>query len=250
MTEKLNLKAKDHLGSSVGKKYFNEKHFTESAPRYDIATRGLSLGQDSYWKRCLIRELPPVEAPFCVDIACGTGDVAFLLADKYSAGEILGVDLTQGMIDLAEDRNTNPRVRFSRQDMGQLALPDHSVDILTGSYAIRNAPDLDETLNEFHRVMKPGGHVAFLDFSKPHTKLLQVLQFWTLKWWGSFWGLVLHGNPEVHGYISASIREFPDRKELARKFAKHGFEIVKSRNFFPGMTAMHLLQALPLPQAR
>jgi len=181
-----------------------------------------------------------------VDIACGTGDVAFLLADRYPAGEILGVDLTQGMIDLAEGRNTNPRVRFSRQDMGRLDLPDHSVDILTGSYAIRNAPDLDETLDEFHRVMKPGGHAAFLDFSKPRSKLFQVLQFWILKLWGSFWGLVLHGNPEVHGYISASIRDFPDRRELARKFDQHGFEIVESRSFFPGMTVLHILKTLPM----
>ena len=245
MTEKINLKAKDHLGSSENKKHFNEKHFTESAPRYDIATRGLSLGQDSYWKRCLIEELPPAEAPYCVDIACGTGDVTFLLADKYDDGKMLGVDLTQEMINISDSRNSNPQVRFSCQDMSHLDLPDHSVDIMTGSYAIRNAPDLDEALEEFHRVMKPSGQLAFLDFSKPSSQLLQFFQYWVLKLWGSFWGLVLHGNPEVHGYISASIRDFPARKELEKKFSKHGFEIVKTRSFFTGMTAIHFLKALP-----
>lgn len=245
MTEKLKLKAKDHIDSSEGKRHFNEKHFSESAPRYDIATRGLSLGQDSYWKKRLVQGLPPIPAPFCVDIACGTGDVAFLLADKYKDGEILGTDLTQGMIDISNARNNKQRVRFSCQDMTHLDVPDHSIDILTGSYAIRNAPDLDECLDEFHRAMKPGGQLAFLDFSKPSSKLAQTFQFWTLKLWGSFWGLVLHGNPEVHGYISASIRAYPANKKLEQKFSEHGFEVVKSQSFFFGMTIIHFLKALP-----
>ncbi|MCF6311977.1 MAG: ubiquinone/menaquinone biosynthesis methyltransferase [Verrucomicrobiales bacterium] len=244
MTEKLKIKAKDHLDSSEGKRHFNQKHFTESAPRYDIATRGLSFGQDAYWKKRLIQGLPELNSPYCVDIACGTGDVTFLLADKYPGGSIRGVDLTQEMIDISNERNQNKLVSFSCQDMSQLDVPDHSIDILTGSYAIRNAPDLDECLSEFHRAMKPGGHLAFLDFCKPSSKFAQSCQFWTLKLWGSFWGLLLHGNPEVHGYISASIKNYPANKELEQKFSDHHFEVVKSQRFFFGMTTIHFLKSL------
>ena len=246
MKEIFNLKAKDHLDSSEGKRHFNEKHFAESAPRYDIATRGLSFGRDASWKRQLIAGLPPMESPTCVDVACGTGDVTFLLAGKYQDGEILGLDLTAEMIEIARQRNQNPNVRFVVRDMSRLALPDHSVDILTGSYAIRNAPDLEQVIREFSLVVNPGGHLAFLDFSKPKGHLAKKIQYLMLKMWGSFWGLVLHGNAEVHGYISSSIRDFPDRKELEALFDRYGFSIEGSRPFFMGMMRLYFLTLLPI----
>lgn len=246
MKEAFNLKAKDHLDSSEGKRLYNEKHFAESAPRYDMATRGLSFGRDSSWKRHLIAGLPSMDHPTCVDVACGTGDVTFLLAEKYQDGEILGFDLTAEMIEIANRRNQHSRVRFAVQDMSRLSLPDHSVDILTGSYAIRNAPDLEEVIREFSRVVKYGGHLAFLDFSKPKGRLARKAQYLMLKLWGSFWGLVLHGNPEVHGYISSSIRNFPDHEQLEALFNRCGFSIEKSRPFFMGMMRLYFLTLLPL----
>ena len=246
MTQVFHLNAKDTLDSSEGKRLYNEKHFAESAPRYDIATRGLSFGRDASWKRHLIEGLPAMDRPVCVDVACGTGDVTFLLAGKYQDGEILGVDLTAEMINIARQRNQNPNVRFAVRDMSRLALPDHSVDILTGSYAIRNAPDLEEVIREFRRVMKPGGHLAFLDFSKPKGRLAKKIQYLMLKIWGSFWGLVLHGNPEVHGYISSSIRDFPDHEQLQILFKRCGFGIEKSRPFLMGMMRLYFLTLLPI----
>ncbi|MCB1062866.1 MAG: ubiquinone/menaquinone biosynthesis methyltransferase [Verrucomicrobiae bacterium] len=242
-TEKFSLRAQDHLGTSDGKKHFNEKHFAESAPRYDIATRALSFGQDAAWKRKLIASLPAIAAPVCVDVACGTGDVTFLLAERYGDGEFIGVDLTQEMIDLANQRNQLPTVRFECGEMSQLTMPDASVDILTGSYAIRNAPDLREALAEFRRVLKPGGTLAFLDFSKPDSAFFQGIQFQLLRFWGGLWGLLLHGNPEVHGYISKSLRTYPDAKTLEATFVECGFEIRSSKKHFGGMMMQYLLSA-------
>lgn len=233
----------EHLDSAERKRYFNEKHFAESARHYDLVTRVLSFGQDYTWKHFLVEELQPVAAPFCVDIACGTGDITFLLAEKYADGEVLGIDLTQEMLDLAENRNINSHVRFSLQDMNHLDLPDASVDVLTGGYAIRNAPDLGETLREFRRVLKPGGQMAFLDFSKPVAKPLQFIQYWAMKIWGGFWGLLLHGNPEVHGYISASLLAYPDMARLEKIFLDHGFTIERSRGFLSGMTRVYFLKS-------
>ena len=172
-------------------------------------------------------------------------DVALLLAGKYPDGEIEGIDLTPAMIGLAEKRKGTTAVRYRCGDMTSLDLPDESVDVLTGSYAIRNAPDLEVTLAEFGRVMKCGGWAAFLDFSKPTGAWRQKFQYWTLKVWGGFWGLVLHGNPEVHGYISSSIRNFPDREELERTFARHGFRMERSRPFLFGMMMLYFLRYLP-----
>ena len=243
MSEKFDLKASEHLGSSEGKKHFNEEHFAESAVHYDFVTQVLSFGQDYVWKHYLVEGLDLVESPFCLDIACGTGDITFLLAERFPGGEILGADLTQEMLDLAENRNITSHVSFSKQDMNHLELADNSVDILTGGYAIRNAPDLGETLDEFRRVLKPGGQMAFLDFSRPVAKPLQFIQYWAMKIWGGLWGLLLHGNPEVHGYISASLLAYPDMKKLEAIFLDHGFKIERSRGFLSGMTRVYFLKS-------
>lgn len=163
----MTLNAAEHLVSSEGKRHFNEVHFAESAPRYDLATRGLSLGQDAAWKRILVAALPDLDAPVCLDIACGTGDVAFQIAERFPDAEVHGIDLTPDMIEIAKRRGARSRVSFSVGDMSHLDFADASIDLITGSYAIRNAPDLDETLQEFARVLRPGGWAAFLDFSKP-----------------------------------------------------------------------------------
>lgn len=238
----MTLDAVEHLGSSDGKRHFNACHFTESAPRYDIATRGLSLGRDASWKRALIASLPEVENPVCLDLACGTGDVAFQLADRYREGTVHAIDLTPAMIELAKRRDEGGRIRFRVGDMADLAFADGSIDLVTGSYAIRNAPDLGEALREIHRVLKPGGRAAFLDFSKPRGRLAQACQYHLLRWWGGFWGLVLHGNPRIHGYISASLRDFPDDEALVDLFESLQFTRGISRPLFGGMMRLHVLQ--------
>lgn len=243
MKTRFDLRARDHLGTSEGKRVFNEKHFAESAGRYDFATRALSLGQDASWKRALVAGLPDRESPVCLDIACGTGDVAFLLADRYGKGEFIGIDLTREMIDIARERNSHPSIRFECGDMSRLPLEDDSVDILTGSYAIRNAPDLSTTLEEFRRVVRPGGTLAFLDFSKATGALGAAFQYRLLQFWGGLWGLLLHGNPEIHGYISKSLRTFPEPPALEQHFREAGFEIDRSTSFFGGMMKLYFLTA-------
>jgi len=241
-TERFRLHARDFLGTPDGKKHFNEKHFAESAPRYDIATRGLSLCQDHSWKRKLIAALPQLNTPTCVDVACGTGDVTFMLAERYGEGEFIGVDLTGEMIELARKRNRHEHARFICGDMCKLPMRDGTVDLITGSYAIRNAPDLRDALMEFHRVLKPGGTLAILDFCKPNSPMAQKLQFHVLRFWGSLWGLLLHANPEVHGYISKSLQAFPDEQSLQRIYADTGFRVAESRKHFGGMMMQTLLE--------
>jgi len=104
------LKIGDHLENAETKRYYNEKNFSEVAPRYDFITRALSFGQDAAWKRTLISWLPSHQSPVCVDLACGTGDIAFLLTGKYPHGRIAGVDITEPMLNIARRRNTNPNV--------------------------------------------------------------------------------------------------------------------------------------------
>lgn len=155
LTPRFTLKLGDHLDSADKKRFYNEQLFTEIAPRYDFVACALSFWRDAAWKRDLIAALPGQEKPFCLDLACGTGDIALLLAEKYPPGEVVGLDITEPMLALARARSTRPNVRFINQDMGALPFGPATVDIVSGGYALRNAPDLGKTLDEIHRVLKP-----------------------------------------------------------------------------------------------
>lgn len=242
MHPRFNLKIADYIGSPEKKKYYNEQHFTEAASRYDWATRAMSLGRDGAWKRALVQSLPRFDAPACVDLACGTGDVSFLLAGRYPRGRVLGLDLTESMLEIARRRNRFDAVCFECRDMCCTGLADASADIVTGSYALRNAPDFHQALEEMRRILRPGGTLALLDFAKPTGPLAQGLQFHLLQKWCGFWGLVFHGNPEIHSYIAASLRSFPDGSQLQAMLQRHGFEGETRRSFFAGMMELRLLR--------
>jgi ubiquinone/menaquinone biosynthesis methyltransferase len=238
MAQRFTLKIGDRLHTPEKKKDYNEKVFSEVAPKYDFITRALSFWQDASWKRDLLKALPPQDAPLCVDIACGTGDITFLLAKKYPRGRITGIDIAQPMMDIASTRNAYGNVTFVNQDMSDLSFSTESVDILTGGYALRNAPNLSMAIDEIHRVLKPGGTAAFLDFSKPESPFLRRLEYWILKTWGSFWGLLLHGNHEVYGYIAESLQLYPSRLHLREIFWKKGFLVTNSKLYFLGITEL------------
>jgi len=224
------------------KRDFNERHFTEAASRYDIATRAMSLGRDGYWKRELVSALPDAAAPLCVDLASGTGDISFLLARRYPRGKVIGIDLTQDMVILAQGRNRFENVTFTCGDMTETGFADTSVDIVTGSYALRNAPDLARALGEVHRILMPGGHAAFLDFSRSGSAGARRAQYWLLKCWCGLWGTLLHGNPTIHAYIADSLAQFPPRADYHELVRRAGFNIVTSRLFYFGMLELLVLR--------
>jgi demethylmenaquinone methyltransferase/2-methoxy-6-polyprenyl-1,4-benzoquinol methylase len=242
MHDSIGLKMKEALQSPEGKRQFNEAHFAVASTKYDFATQALSLGRDVHWKDELIGLLPEIAAPMCLDLACGTGDLTFRLAERYSKGQVIGLDLTGAMIDRARVRNTYPNIQFAVKDMCRTGLDDNSVDIITGAYALRNAPDINQALAEIHRVMKPGGTAAFLDFAKPKHPARQALNYALLKVWGSFWGWMLHRDTNVHGYISESLKTFPHREGLRQRILEQGFEQFRSRSHFLGMVEVLLFR--------
>jgi len=232
---------RERLSDPLLKRELNEQIFSVVAPRYDVITRLLSFNRDRVWKERMVDGLPPKTAPVCLDLACGTGDIAIRLASKYPDGNIIGLDLTEPMLELARLRCTSPRIQFQRGDMGRTGLASGSVDIVTGGYALRNAGDLREVLAEIYRVLKPGGIGCFLDFSKPRGRTLQKLEGLLLKFWGGLWGLIFHGDPGVYTYIAESLARFPDRRQLAVMFRSQGFEIQSSEFFFCGIVQRIML---------
>jgi demethylmenaquinone methyltransferase/2-methoxy-6-polyprenyl-1,4-benzoquinol methylase len=216
--------------------------FSAIAPTYDATTRILSFGRDRAWKDCLVASLPDLPRPVCMDLACGTGDVAERLAARYPAGRIRAMDLLGAMLDRARRRVAATNVEWIQADLSRLPAPDASVDLVTGGYALRNAPDLVPTLRETARVLKPGGTAAFLDFSKPPQRFVQALEFALLWLWGGLWGLLLHARPSLYTYIAHSLAAFPDRRLLRELCARERLRVVASRRFFFGVTELLVLR--------
>jgi demethylmenaquinone methyltransferase/2-methoxy-6-polyprenyl-1,4-benzoquinol methylase len=243
--EGFDLKFRDCLHAPERKRRFMERHFGVAASRYDFATRAMSLCRDPAWKRLLARALPEIASPSCVDLACGTGDLSFLLARRFPAGRVVGLDIAEPMLRIARRRSRSGNVSFLRRDMCATGIPGGSVDIVTGSYALRNAPDLGGAVAEIRRILKPGGAAAFLDFSRPGDPRFFPFRELLLRTWCGFWGLLLHGNREIHGYIADSLSAFPDREELLALFRRHGFSRVSSRRFFLGVVELQVFRLDP-----
>lgn len=232
----------DHIDTPEKKRQFNQQHFAVSAKRYDLATRAMSLGRDCSWKKQLIATLPQGGVPNCLDLATGSGDLAFLLARAYPEGKVIGLDLTKQMLQLAKARNHYDHLDFICADMATTGLAAGSFDIITGSYALRNAADLSGVLAEIQRLLKPGGYAAFLDFSKTASPAAQKAQYRLLKSWCGLWGLLLHGDPGIHAYIADSLKQFPDRKNFHLLIGEVGLELITSRLFYAGMLELSLVR--------
>jgi len=215
--------------------------FTPVAQVYSGITRVLSFGRDAAWKEKLVSLLPEIPEPRILDLACGPGDLSFLLALRYPSARIQGIDLNTDMLDRAASNlarmpgKIQERINFSPGDMNELPFKDGEFDIISGGYALRNSPDLGRLLDEIHRMLKPGGYGAFLDFSRSSRKGLGRLQIGLLSFWGRLWGRVYHGNPEVYGYIAESLKSFPDQAEFLRLLESRGFSPLQ---YLPRMFGM------------
>jgi demethylmenaquinone methyltransferase/2-methoxy-6-polyprenyl-1,4-benzoquinol methylase len=242
MKSQFNLNMHDYIHQPEGKLFFNRQMFGYIAPKYDFINRALSFDRDKTWKKRLVDDLPDLSSPDCLDVACGTGDITFLLADKYHQGRIVGLDLTEPMVELAKAHDKFSNIKFVIGDMCKMSYADNSFDIVTGGYALRNAPNLEQALLEIRRVMKPGATAAFLDFSKSPNRFMQKIQDFLLRFWGGFWGILLHRNPQLYTYIAASLRQYPDRVALKQLISKLGFTNLRSRKHFFGFTETIIFQ--------
>ena len=232
------LRIGNRLDDPDSKRELNKRLFTKIAAEYRWMPAALSLGRDGAWKRHLVRTLPNLPKPFCVDLACGDGDLTRRLARRFPGGAVLGLDLTPAMLSRARRFTTQPNVRYAEADMAATGLASESADVVTGGYALRNAPDLDETIAEIARILRPGGWAGFLEFMRWSGRIGGAFEIGMLKAWGSLWGILLHGNPAVYGYIAESLRRFPTREELVARFAHRGLRLVSASPCFFGVTAI------------
>lgn len=221
---------KNALNDYKKKKMYNQQLFSIVASKYDIVTRLMSLNNDRRWKRYLVSRIPPCDYLKILDIASGTGDIAYHIHQRNPRSSIIASDLSLEMLSRGCQR-----VRMWSalcNDMCQLPVANSSVDIISGSYALRNAPDLKTLIHEMFRVLKPGGKAYLLDFSLYPGMVMRSVQLFVLYFWGCFLGILLHGNSSVYGYIAKSLEVFPDRNQIKNLFMNNGFVVTHEKMFF------------------
>lgn len=235
----------DAIATPEGKRRYVRRLFATIADRYDLITVVLSYGQDRRWKRRLVA-LSDAAGARAVDLATGTGDIAFELA---SAGaDVIGIDVTQRMIELANLKKPagTPSPRFLVGDMAALPFDGESFDLVTAGYGLRNVSDLRRAIDEIHRVLKPGGAAFALDFNRPSNPFVRALYLAYLNATGAILGWILHRDPDTYRYIPASIRNYPGAVGVARMFEARGFERVEYRPVLGGLMAIHVARKSPL----
>jgi demethylmenaquinone methyltransferase/2-methoxy-6-polyprenyl-1,4-benzoquinol methylase len=233
------VKWEDRFSSPERKRQYVRRLFSTIADRYDLITILLSYGQDKRWKRqlaTLASNSPHLRA---LDLACGTGDIAFELALR--GADVTGLDITLRMLQIAQRKARTPSgsVSFVAGDMMALPFPDRSFDLVTTGYGLRNVPELAAALAEIRRVLTPGGRLLSLDFNKPANPIVRSIYLTYLTLVGSALGAVLHRDPDTYRYIAESIRRYPGAAGVCALARAAGFADCSYQSVLGGLMAIH-----------
>jgi ubiquinone/menaquinone biosynthesis methyltransferase len=219
--------------------------FATIADRYDLITVLLSFGRDQAWKRRLVSEAGVRPDARVIDVACGTGDIAFEATRR--GARVTGLDVTERMIQLArvkairaEAAGLQTPPQFVVGDMMALPFPTESADAVTTGYGLRNVPELNVALDEIARVLKPGGCLVSLDFNRPRSGIVRAAYLGYLTVVGASLGWVLHGDPDTYRYIPESVRRYPGAEGVAARLRERGFDDVRVVRVFGGFMTLHV----------
>jgi demethylmenaquinone methyltransferase / 2-methoxy-6-polyprenyl-1,4-benzoquinol methylase len=232
------MSVQDLIATPEQKRRYVRTLFAAIADRYDLITVVLSYGRDRRWKRRLVDLAAPARHMLALDLATGTGDIAFALRERCD--HVVGLDVTARMIELATRKaGRRPPPAFLVGDMLALPFPSASFDLVTTGYGLRNVPHLDAAIDEILRVLKPGGQALSLDFDRPPNALLRGLYLRYLMIVGGAVGWLLHRDPDTYRYIPASIRNYPGAAAVARMMEARGFSRVRHHRVLGGLMAIH-----------
>lgn len=218
--------------------------FCRIARRYDLANRLLSGGVDLWWRRELVIAVKQIAPRQILDLATGSGDVAFALARRLPGARIVGADFCQPMLDEALARKSaygNTRygnVDFQPADGLALPFADESFDAVTISFGLRNMADRHLCLSEMRRVLKPTGRLFVLEFSQPQAWFRPFYFFYLRKILPALAGWVT-GDRAAYVYLNETIEQFPNASALSDEFGRAGFRDVKAHRMSCGIVALH-----------
>ena len=225
--------------------------FAKIAPRYDFLNHFLSFQTDRLWRKRTARLLRPIlhrPDATVLDLCCGTGDLSFSLAREGKA-RIFGADFAHPMLVRAKEKNASqvshssngsPRILpFLEADALRLPFADQSFDLVTTAFGFRNLANYEAGLREIHRVLKPGGTIAILEFTEPPATFLGTIYRWYFREVLSRIGGLISGNYAAYTYLPKSVSRFFLPPELASLMQKIGYTSVNFRLWTFATVALH-----------
>jgi demethylmenaquinone methyltransferase/2-methoxy-6-polyprenyl-1,4-benzoquinol methylase len=217
--------------------------FNNISGTYDFLNHFLSLGIDILWRRKAIKELKSIKPRVMLDVATGTGDFAFEAINILKPEKIIGVDISEGMLDVARkkiaERNLQHIFSVQMGDSEGLQFSDNHFDAITVAFGVRNYQNLEKGLADMYRVLKPEGKIVILEFSKPRTfPIKQAYNFYSQQVL-PFFGKVFSKDSRAYTYLPESVAAFPDGEDFIKLMDKVGFKKSKDIRLTFGISAIY-----------
>ncbi len=231
--------------SDTSKKQQVEEMFDAISHKYDFLNHFLSLGIDKLWRRRLRKIMQAKGHTYVLDVATGTGDVAVELC-KVPGMKVMGIDISAGMLEKAREKmlklGLEKRVELMQADSENLPFPDNNFQGISVSFGVRNFQDLKQGLREIYRVLKPGGHVLILEFSKPHNIIFGGLYWFYFKTILPVMGRLLSKSSTAYTYLPASVAAFPEGRAFTEILAECGFAHAEYKALTFGVSTLYLCE--------
>ena len=220
-----------------------EEMFDNIAPTYDTLNHRLSWDIDKGWRKKAIKQLAPYKPKRILDIATGTGDFAILSAQMLQPSQLIGADISEGMMNIGREKvdkmKLNHIISFQKEDCLNLTFEDESFDAITTAFGIRNFQDLDKGLKEMCRVLKKGGHLSIVELSQPVSfpmhQLFKVYSHTILP----LYGKLISKDQSAYNYLTATIEAFPQGETMVEVLKKAGFTEAKFKRLTFGICTMY-----------
>ncbi len=220
-----------------------EEMFDNIAPTYDTLNHRLSWNIDKGWRRKAIKRLEEFHPEKMLDIATGTGDFAILATRMLHPQELIGADISEGMMEIGRQKVAKEHlekiVRFEKEDCLNLSYPDETFDAVTAAFGIRNFPNLDQGLKEMCRVLKKGGHLSIVELTTPVSfpmkQLFHIYSHTVLP----VYGKLISKDQSAYSYLTATIEAFPQGETMMEVLKKAGFEKAEFKRLTFGICTMY-----------
>ena len=214
--------------------------FDRIAGRYQLMNRLITFGQDTAWRKLVVRESGLAPGGLLLDAATGTGDIALEALRQVDGIVAVGADFSLEMMRVGRERDGGERIRWCAADALSLPFPDASFDAVTSGYLIRNVPDAGAAFREQLRVVKPGGRVVCLDTCPPPPNLLRPFTLFYFRHVIPLLGRLVAGDGEAYAYLTRSTEGFKAPRELGAIMEEAGLVRVRFHLFMFGTMAVHV----------
>lgn len=220
-----------------------EKMFNNIAPAYDKLNHALSWNIDKSWRKKAIALLKPFTPQHIMDVATGTGDFAIQACRTLQPEELIGTDISEGMMNVGREKvkreGLEKSISFQREDCTKLSFPENRFDAITVAFCIRNFEDLDRGLQEMYRVLTPGGHLVILELSEPDYFPMKQLYAVYSKAVIPTLGKLLSKDRSAYTYLPQSIKAFPQGEVMQKIIRKAGFSQVSFKRLTLGICTLY-----------